>query len=205
MKKIYYLYKEILPNFLFSILFILLFDVLNYNLDITNSRYVIYYALLFTILNYILTFIVSIFELRKIRTIPISEVILKDSNKLVLIFLSFKIIKVLVTISSFVLIGLYYDEYIVFNTLFIPIIIGFIIEILKIILNIIFKFDKIIMLNEDRSEFNEDLEELIENILKEEDVTNKLHSQEKTRKTSADLEKVMKQTPDPIEKEEEEE
>jgi hypothetical protein len=47
-KKTYYLFKEIIPNFLLSILFILLFDVLNYDVEITKSIYVIYFAGLFT-------------------------------------------------------------------------------------------------------------------------------------------------------------
>lgn len=204
-KKTYYLFKEILPNFLLTILFILLFDVLNYKTDITNSKYVIYFAFLFTLLNYILNIIINIFQVKRISRISISEFILNESHKILYILFFFKLIKMLTTILLFILISLYYNENIVFDSIFIPISIGFVLEILKIILNNIFKFDKIIMLNENRTEFKEDLDELIEDLLKEEDMTKKIHSQEKQRKTSANLEKFMKQTHDPIEKEEDEE
>lgn len=204
-KKAYYLFKEILPNFLLTILFILLFDVLNYRTDITNSKYVIYFAFFFTLFNYLINLIINVFQVKRISRIPISEVILNESHKILYIFFVFKLIKMLTTISLFALLSMYYKENIVFESIFTPILIGSIIEILKIILNNIFKFDKIIMLNENRKEFKDDLDELIEDLLKEEDMTKKIHSQEKQRKTSANLEKFMKQTHDPIEKEEDEE
>ena len=83
--------------------------------------------------------------------------------------------------------------------------IGFIIEILKIILNIIFRFDKIITLNTDSSPIDEKLDDLIEDILKEEDKNKRINLNEKNKKGSQDFDKLTKRTPDPIEKDEEEE
>ena len=46
-KKVYSLFKETIPNFLLSILLILLFDVFNYKVEVFKSIYVIYFAIWF--------------------------------------------------------------------------------------------------------------------------------------------------------------
>ena len=204
-KKVYSLFKETIPNFLLSILLILLFDVFNYKVEVFKSIYVIYFAIWFTLLTGFLNGIVNFIQILKVRKISISDIITNKSNKVIKFLLFFKILKMISTIIAFSIISLLYKETIFINNIFIAILIGFIIEILKIILNIIFRFDKIITLNTDSSPINEKLDDLIEDILKEEDKNKRINLNEKNKKGSQDFDKLTKRTTDPIEKDEEEE
>lgn len=204
-KKVYSLFKETIPNFLLSILLILLFDVFNYKVEVFKSIYVIYFAIWFTLLTGFLNGIVNFIQIIQVRKISISDIITNKSNKVIKFLLFFKILKMISTIIAFSIISSLYKEKIFINNIFIAILIGFIIEILKIILNIIFRFDKIITLNTDSSPIDEKLDDLIEDILKEEDKNKRINLNEKNKKGSQDFDKLTKRTPDPIEKDEEEE
>lgn len=204
-KKVYSLFKETIPNFLLSILLILLFDVFNYKVEVFKSIYVIYFAIWFTLLTGFLNGIVNFIQILKVRKISISDIITNKSNKVIKFLLFFKILKMISTIIAFSIISSLYKETIFINNIFIAILIGFIIEILKIILNIIFRFDKIITLNTDSSPIDEKLDDLIEDILKEEDKNKRINLNEKNKKGAQDFDKLTKRTPDPIEKDEEEE
>lgn len=204
-KKVYSLFKETIPNFLLSILLILLFDVFNYKVEVFKSIYVIYFAIWFTLLTGFLNGIVNFIQILKVRKISISDIITNKSNKVIKFLLFFKILKMISTIIAFSIISSLYKEKIFINNIFIAILIGFIIEILKIILNIIFRFDKIITLNTDSSPIDEKLDDLIEDILKEEDKNKRINLNEKNKKGAQDFDKLTKRTPDPIEKDEEEE
>lgn len=204
-KKVYSLFKETIPNFLLSILLILLFDVFNYKVEVFKSIYVIYFAIWFTLLTGFLNGIVNFIQIIQVRKISISDIITNKSNKVIKFLLFFKILKMISTIIAFSIISSLYNEKIFINNIFIAILIGFIIEILKIILNIIFRFDKIITLNTDSSPIDEKLDDLIEDILKEEDKNKRINLNEKNKKGSQDFDKLTKRTPDPIEKDEEEE
>ena len=204
-KKVYSLFKETIPNFLLSILLILLFDVFNYKVEVFKSIYVIYFAIWFTLLTGFLNGIVNFIQILKVRKISISDIITNKSNKVIKFLLFFKILKMISTIIAFSIISSLYNEKIFINNIFIAILIGFIIEILKIILNIIFRFDKIITLNTDSSPIDEKLDDLIEDILKEEDKNKRINLNEKNKKGAQDFDKLTKRTPDPIEKDEEEE
>ena len=204
-KKVYSLFKETIPNFLLSILLILLFDVFNYKVEVFKSIYVIYFAIWFTLLTGFLNGIVNFIQIIQVRKISISDIITNKSNKVIKFLLFFKILKMISTIIAFSIISSLYKEKIFINNIFIAILIGFIIEILKIILNIIFRFDKIITLNTDSSPIDEKLDDLIEDILKEEDKNKRINLNEKNKKGAQDFDKLTKRTPDPIEKDEEEE
>lgn len=204
-KKVYSLFKETIPNFLLSILLILLFDVFNYKVEVFKSIYLIYFAIWFTLLTGFLNGIVNFIQIIQVRKISISDIITNKSNKVIKFLLFFKILKMISTIIAFSIISSLYNEKIFINNIFIAILIGFIIEILKIILNIIFRFDKIITLNTDSSPIDEKLDDLIEDILKEEDKNKRINLNEKNKKGSQDFDKLTKRTPDPIEKDEEEE
>ena len=134
-KKVYSLFKETIPNFLLSILLILLFDVFNYKVEVFKSIYVIYFAIWFTLLTGFLNGIVNFIQIIQVRKISISDIITNKSNKVIKFLLFFKILKMISTIIAFSIISSLYKEKIFINNIFIAILIGFIIEILKIILN----------------------------------------------------------------------
>ena len=91
-KKVYSLFKETIPNFLLSILLILLFDVFNYKVEVFKSIYVIYFAIWFTLLTGFLNGIVNFIQIIQVRKISISDIITNKSNKVIKFLLFFKII-----------------------------------------------------------------------------------------------------------------
>ena len=52
----YLLLKYLIPDFLLTVLFILLFSVLNFNIEIIKSSYVLLFSLIHTILVIITTY-----------------------------------------------------------------------------------------------------------------------------------------------------
>jgi len=203
-KRTYYIFKEILPNFLLSILFILLFDVLNFKVEITNSTYVFYFSIFYTLSLYIFNGIISVIQFSWIKKISISDLIYNKDWNLFHFFIIFKLIKILFSISIFYLWSVYYNERIIMTAFYIPIIIGISIEILKLLLNKVLKFDKIIMQSFDQKEIDEELDNLINSIIQNVDFQ-KEEKKEKSNKSKTSIEKIMKRTHDPIEKDEDEE
>lgn len=201
-KRTYYLFKEILPNFLLSILFILLFDVLNYKVEVVKSIYVLYFALLFTGLNYIMSNIINLIQVRVFKKMSITDILYNKGNRILYLFLLFKIINITITLVLFYFVGRYFSKYIVISSFFISLLIGFIIEILKIILNKVFKFDKIIMLGTNQKEINKEVDNLLDEIIKYED--DNLNEEDKKKKISNDLEKIIKKINSPKENDDQE-
>ena len=162
-KRTYFLFKEIIPNFLLSIFFILLFDVLNFGVEIAHSKYVIFVSFYFTLFIYFVFNIINIFQVRMFKKYSIQDILYDKKNKVLISLLTFKLLNIISSIGIYLLASIRYSENIVYQSLLIPLIIGFCIEIIKIVLNRVFKFDKIITLNQS----SEELDEKIENMLKD--------------------------------------
>lgn len=162
-KRTYFLFKEIIPNFLLSIFFILLFDVLNFGVEIAHSKYVFFVSLYFTFFIYFVFNIINIFQVRMFKKYSIQDILYDKKNKVLISLLMFKLLNIISSIGIYLLVSIRYSENIVYQSLLIPLIIGFCIEIIKIVLNRVFKFDKIITLNQS----SEELDEKIENMLKD--------------------------------------
>jgi len=166
MKKIiYFLFKEIIPNFLLSIFFILLFDVLNFGVEIAHSKYVFFVSLYFTFFIYFVFNIINIFQVRMFKKYSIQDILYDKKNKVLISLLTFKLLNIISSIGIYLLASIRYSENIVYQSLLIPLIIGFCIEIIKIVLNRVFKFDKIITLNQSQEELNEKIEDMLKDMM----------------------------------------
>lgn len=144
MREKWYLFKSILPDTLLLILFILSFGLLGFNVVINSSFPIIIMALIFSDLNLLITKKVDSFQSKYIFKKTFKEGKIKSDFQLLTVIGIFKIIRITLNSLLIWLIHLFFIRSIEINAFYIYLIIGAGIEILKTLLNLVFKFDKII-------------------------------------------------------------
>ena len=144
MREKWYLFKSILPDTLLLILFILSFGLLGFNVVINSSFPIIIMALIFSDLNLLITKKVDSIQSKYIFKKTFKEGKIKSDIQLLTVIGIFKIIRITLNSLLIWLIHLFFIRSIEINAFYIYIIIGAGIEILKTLLNLVFKFDKII-------------------------------------------------------------
>ena len=144
MREKWYLFKSILPDTLLLILFILSFGLLGFNVVINNSFPIIIMAFIFSDLNLLITKKVDTTQSKYIFKKTFKEGKIKSDFQLLIVIGFFKIIRIILNFLLIWLIHLFFVRSIEINAFYIYIIIGAGIEIIKTLLNLVFKFDKII-------------------------------------------------------------
>ena len=144
MREKWYLFKSILPDTLLLILFILSFALFGFNVVINNSFPIIIMAFIFSDLNLLITKKVDTTQSKYIFKKTFKEGKIKSDFQLLIVIGFFKIIRIILSSLLIWLIHLFFIKSIEINAFYIYIILGACIEIMKILLNLVFKFDKII-------------------------------------------------------------
>ena len=190
-KTTYYLLKVILPDLLFTILLILLFDILNFNVEIIESKYVILFALSFTVLNYISKRMFDLIQIHYMKKISLTEML--KNNKMMIVFPIISILLNIFSIIYFVFCSMIYSEHIMFSDIYITLIIAISVVILKIILNKVMNFDRIIINSGLQKDIDEKYNTMLEEILNEEEINKIEDPKEKDEEIKRRLEEVFKQ------------
>ena len=144
MREKWYLFKSILPDTLLLILFILLFGLLNFNVVINNSVVVIFMGLIFSDLSFMITKKIDAFQSKYVFTKTFKEGKIKNDYQLIFVIIAFKAFRILVSSLLIWVISLFFTRSVEIKALYMFLILGASIEILKTILNFLFKFDKIL-------------------------------------------------------------
>lgn len=144
MREKWYLFKSILPDTLLLILFILSFGLLEFNVIIHTSFPVIIFGLIYSDLNLVITKKIDSYQSKYIFNKTFKEGKIKSDRQLVFVIGFFKLIRIIISSSLIWVIHLLFSRSIEIKTIYMYLIIGAGIEILKTLLNLVFKFDKII-------------------------------------------------------------
>lgn len=164
-KQIYYFYKVILSDFLFSMLLILLFSLLNCKVEIFNRAYVILFGFIFCILDYIFIRILDFIQAKIVRKMTYKQIMVDKPDAFIKILLSFKLISLGLMIVSLFISKWFVLGFINIKNGYIIIIISIIIGILRILLNKLLKFDTI-LINANQQKVQEKLDKMLEEINK---------------------------------------
>ena len=164
-KQMYYFLKVILSDFLFSMLFILLFSLLNFKVEIFNRAYVILFGFIFCILDYIFIRILDFIQAKIVRKMTYKQILVDKPDAFIKILLSFKLISLGLMIVSLFISKWFVLGFINIKNGYIIIIISIIIGILRILLNKLLKFDTI-LINANQQKVQEKLDKMLEEINK---------------------------------------
>ena len=164
-KQIYYFYKVILSDFLFSKLFILLFSLLNFKVEIFNRAYVILFGFIFCMLDYIFIRILDFIQAKIVRKMTYKQILVDKPDAFIKILLSFKLISLGLMIVSLFISKWFVLGFIDIKNGYIIVIISIIIGILRILLNKLLKFDTI-LINANQQKVQEKLDKMLEEINK---------------------------------------
>ena len=164
-KQMYYFLKVILSDFLFSMLFILLFSLLNFKVEIFNRAYVILFGFIFCMLDYIFIRILDFIQAKIVRKMTYKQILVDKPDAFIKILLSFKLISLGLMIVSLFISKWFVLGFINIKNGYIIIIISIIIGILRILLNKLLKFDTI-LINANQQKVQEKLDKMLEEINK---------------------------------------
>ena len=164
-KQIYYFYKVILSDFLFSMLFILLFSLLNFKVEIFNRAYVILFGFIFCMLDYIFIRILDFIQAKIVRKMTYKQILVDKPDAFIKILLTFKLISLGLMIVSLFISKWFVLGFIDIKNAYIIVIISIIIGILRIVLNKLLKFDTI-LINANQQKVQEKLDKMLEEINK---------------------------------------
>ena len=192
-KQIYYLFKVVLPDFLFSMLFLLLFSLINFKVQILDSIYVICFGVIYTFLNYTCIEVLDYFQGKILRKMSYKELMTDNQNKVVKLIILFKLLAFGLMILSLFLTYQIVKAYIVIEKFYILLIIAIIIGILRFILNKTLKFDTI-LISANQEQVKEKLEKLIEELnQKAQTESNEENVGIDEEKIHQELQKIMKE------------
>lgn len=144
MREKWYLYKSILPDTLLLILFILLFGLLEFNIIINASFSIIIFAFIFSDLNLFITRKIDITQSKYIFNKTFKEGKIKTDMQIIVVIGMFKVVRAILNSLLIWLIHFFFAKSIEITGFYIYFIMGAGIEILKTLLNLTFKFDRII-------------------------------------------------------------
>ena len=164
-KQMYYFLKVILSDFLFSMLFILLFSLLNFKVEIFNRAYVILFGFIFCMLDYIFIRILDFIQAKIVRKMTYKQILVDKPDAFIKILLTFKLISLGLMIVSLFISKWFVLGFIDIKNGYIIVIISIIIGILRILLNKLLKFDTI-LINANQQKVQEKLDKMLEEINK---------------------------------------
>ena len=164
-KQMYYFLKVILSDFLFSMLFILLFSLLNFKVEIFNRAYVILFGFIFCMLDYIFIRILDFIQAKIVRKMTYKQILVDKPDAFIKILLTFKLISLGLMIVSLFISKWFVLGFIDIKNGYIIVIISIIIGILRIVLNKLLKFDTI-LINANQQKVQEKLDKMLEEINK---------------------------------------
>ena len=164
-KQMYYFLKVILSDFLFSMLLILLFSLLNFKVEIFNRAYVILFGFIFCILDYIFIRILDFIQAKIVRKMTYKQILVDKPDAFIKILLTFKLISLGLMIVSLFISKWFVLGFIDIKNGYIIVIISIIIGILRIVLNKLLKFDTI-LINANQQKVQEKLDKMLEEINK---------------------------------------
>lgn len=166
-RQLYYLYKVILSDFLFSMLFILLFSLLNFNVEVFNSFYVLLFGATFAILDYFFVFANDFIQSRIIKRMSYKQIIVDDKNEFLKTILLFKLVSFGLMILALFITSKLFFKFIIIKNFFIILLLVVIISFLRIVLNKIVKFDTILFSTKQK-DIQKKLDKLLEELNKRE-------------------------------------
>ncbi len=204
----YYFFKFILPDILFTVLFLLLFAILKFDVEIYLSKGVIYFAVLFAFSDYILRSTFSGIEMLVFKTYTIKKMSRQEKFSII-IYPILRVAYLLLAAGLFILLLGIFKDYFYINSFYISLLIAGLILIIR---TIVFrnynmyrngpdprKMRKIKIKNED--EFRSKLKDLLENAPNDLDKV----SDEEKKEVLGQMEDLLKQYMDPSDEENNEE
>ena len=190
-KETYYLFKVVLPDLLLSIMFILLFNIIGFKVNIIDSKYVIFFALVFTFIDYTVRRLFDLYQISILKKIPLQDVL--NSKKLVYLLPILLVLSNLLSIGAIYISKLLFSEYIIFEAFYSWLILALLIIIFKIVLNKLFNFDKIMLNTNIQKNIDDKYSDLINNVLNEEEINKIEDPKEKEKEISKRLEEIFNQ------------
>ena len=189
-KSTYYFFKIILPDFLLTILFLLLFDILNFKIDIINSSFVWKFAITFTFFDYVINELLNYIQLLTIKKMSVSDILFTKKNKVMYYLLFFKIIGFLISIGLLYITSVIYNNFIVFEKIYIYFVFALILAITKLLLNQVINLEKMIM-GTSQKELDKNMEDLFQKMMDSDELNNSLTDEEKEEKINKGIEELI--------------
>lgn len=190
-KETYYFFKVVLPDFLLTIMFILLLNVLGLGVNIINSIYVIFFALVFTLIDYLIKRLFDLYQISVLKKIPLQDVL--NSKKTMYLLSVLIVLSNAMTIGAIYITKLFFNEFIVFEVFYAWLSLALLIIVFKMVLNKLFNFDKILLNTNIQKDIDDKYSDMLNSILNEDEIKKIEDPKEREEEISKRLEEIFTQ------------
>ena len=190
-KETYYFFKVVLPDFLLTIMFILLLNILGLGVNIINSIYVVFFALVFTLIDYLIKRLFDLYQISILKKIPLQDVL--SSKKTMYLLSIFIVLSNAMTIGAIYIAKLLFNEFIVFEVFYAWLSLALLIIVFKMVLNKLFNFDKILLNTNIQKDIDDKYSDMLNSILNEDEIKKIEDPKEREEEISKRLEEIFTQ------------